>query len=116
MGRLGEAMAARREGGRKSFVPTMPVRVQDGLLDDATLPDALTTQPWWRRSPREAPDNPLRIVLETDPAADGEVRNDVPLDFVSSRRRFTVRHVRAEQPWTVPAELIKEWPRWSCES
>ena len=104
--------------GRKSFVPAMPVRVPAGLLDDATLPEALKTQPWWKRAGRDMPrdDEPLRlrIVMETPDGAEGEVRNDVPLSFLSRDRAFTVRRVSDVEFWTVPDQLIKEWPPCIC--
>jgi CRISPR system Cascade subunit CasD len=104
--------------GRKSFVPTFPIRVPDGLLPGGTLPDALKTQPWHWRTRRERPDpnDPprLRIVMELEPAADGEVRSDVPLDFVSARRHFTVRRIRDVEMWTVPEGLIQEHPPCTC--
>jgi len=95
--------------GRKSFVPSMPVRVPGGPVRDAAPPEALKTRPWWKRTQREQPENPLRILAETD-APDAEVRNDVPLSFVSRERSFTVRRVRDLELWDVPEDLIKEWP------
>lgn len=96
--------------GRKSFPLTIPPRVPDGLLADAVLPDALTAHPWFQRTEWEKPNGPLRIVMETSDSTDGEVRNDVPLNFVSRDRAFTVRRVRDIQLWPVPQELIQRWP------
>jgi CRISPR system Cascade subunit CasD len=95
--------------GRKAFPPSIPVRVPDGLLPDGTLPEALETQPWWKRSRRDERPESLRIVMETD-SADGEARGDVPLDFRAGRRRFLARRVRDLQPWPLPENLAKEWP------
>lgn len=102
--------------GRKSFPLAMPARVPDGLVPDSTLPDALTTQPWLQRTDREAPGEPLRIIMETDGLEDGEVRNDVPLDFVSRNRVFTARRVRDVQLWPVPEQLIQRWPPCICQN
>jgi CRISPR system Cascade subunit CasD len=95
--------------GRRALPPAMPVRVRDGLCEEADLPGALKTQPWWKRTRRDEPPESLRLVVETDEAAEGEVRNDVPFDFVSRRRRFAARRVRDEQ-WPLPEDLIQEWP------
>lgn len=96
--------------GRKSFVPSMPVRVPEGLTESSNPAEALKTQPWWRRSDREAPpDEGLRIVDEVEDL-DGEVRGDVPRNFLSPSRSFAVRRVRDLEYWPAPPELVKEWP------
>lgn len=70
--------------GRKSFVPSRPIKIQDGLTDFRDVETAL----------REIrPETPLRLVLETTPDK-GEPRRDVPLSF--SQRRFGVRYVRMD--------------------
>ena len=101
--------------GRRAFLPAMPVRVVDGLRKDSELPDALKTQPWWKRTERENPPEVIRIVVETDEPTEGEVRNDTPLCFVSRRRSFAVRRVRDVQ-WAVPKDLIQEWPPCTSQS
>ena len=95
--------------GRRAFLPAMSVRVADGLRKDGELPDALKTQPWWKRTERENPPETLRIVVETDEPVEGEVRNDIPLSFVSRRRSFAVRRVQ-DVEWAMPKDLIQEWP------
>jgi CRISPR system Cascade subunit CasD len=105
--------------GRKAFPPGMPVREPGGLLEDAQLPDALKTRPWWKRTRWEQPGGPLRIVVETDDPAAGEVRSDLPLNFVSRDRSFTIRHVRDVESWDIVEEapdLIQEWPPCSSLS
>ncbi len=75
--------------GRKSFVPSLPVYVKDGLLENVSLEDAL--QPLEKIN-----DKDFRRVLEVlinDPEAT-ETRQDVPLSF--AERRFTNRRVRTE--------------------
>ena len=101
--------------GRKSFVPSRPVREPDGLLPGASLPDALKQHAWFKRVSRDEPGGPLRIVMESDDVA-GEVRQDVPRTFVSRLRSFTVRRVRDIELWHVPDDLIKEWPPCTCPS
>ena len=95
--------------GRKSFVPSVPVRIDGGLLPQGTLPDALKLQPWLRRTKREEPATLLRIVMEQDQSMDGDARNDVPLSFVSRDRHFTARRVKDEF-LELPQDIIKEWP------
>jgi hypothetical protein len=70
------------------------------------------TQPWLARTQREHPKEPLRlrVIVESNNTADAEVRNDVPLCFVSRERRFTARGVRDLQLWTVPQDMIEVWP------
>ena len=102
--------------GRKSFAPSVPVRIPGGPLQNADLLIAVKSRPWWRRNGREKPGGPLRIVMESDESTGGDVRNDVPLNFISRRRSFSVRRVRDVEMWRVPDELIQEWPPCSCPS
>lgn len=79
--------------GRKSFVPSLPIRLPDtpplgpGLLD-LSLEQAFASHPW----PDEA--TRLRIVIETGPGDGAETRKDVPIDF--ERRLFDVRTVKTD--------------------
>lgn len=73
--------------GRKSYVPSLPVFLVEGL-QDGDLEAVLARFP--RRGSTN--DERVRIVVDHDEAG-GEVRTDVPLDF--ERRRFAVRHVRS---------------------
>jgi len=76
--------------GRKSFVPSVPVREPAGLLDEA-LSNLLRTyvSP---HDPRFDESAQLRIVVDADAGTATEVRTDVPLSFAA--RRFTVRYVQ----------------------
>lgn len=104
--------------GRKAFVPAMPIATEPPPDPSTPLLDALKAAPWYRRTAREAPEGPLRIIIEQPPDQEGESRNDVPLCFQHLRRDFTVRRVRDAEFWTVPEHLIKEWPPCSstCRS
>jgi CRISPR system Cascade subunit CasD len=102
--------------GRKSFPLSMPIH--EGLLDGVSSVEALKTRPWWWRSPRDKPRDTLclRIVVESSDPQDGEVRQDVPRNFVSRLRSFDVRRVRDVELWPVPPELIQRWPPCTCPS
>lgn len=74
--------------GRKSYVPSTPVYLKDGLWDG----DLLTVL---QRYPLPAGLEPrVRAILDDPAGTGGEVRTDYPLDF--ARRRFGVRPVRVE--------------------
>jgi len=94
--------------GRKAFPPTMPLRAGLTQKDDPVA--ALRTQPWWQRTDWDKPQAPLRVLAESADGTDGDVRNDVPLNFLSNRRAFTVRRVRDVELWAVPDDLIQRWP------
>lgn len=99
--RLDEALAAPHWQlflGRKSFLPSLPVRVPDGLRMNISLEVALQTFNW-PVDKRGEPLPRLRRVLEIlldDPDTYGarEVRHDWPLSF--AERRFTLRQVRTD--------------------
>jgi CRISPR system Cascade subunit CasD len=84
--------------GRKSFVPSLPVLVPDGLQMNKTLEAALQFFDW----PTDKSGEPLlrlRRVLEilpddSDAYGAPEVRYDWPLSF--AERRFTLRQVRTD--------------------
>src|SRR5262249_59731813 len=64
--------------GRKSFVPSEPMRV--GVRSETSLEEALQSE------------KRLRCVIETLDSSATEVRHDLPLSF--SERRFTIRYVK----------------------
>lgn len=76
--------------GRKSFVPSKPVRVLDEPLE-LPLADALKSFEWKPGERQQAPET-LRVVTDTTPETATEIRQDVPLSF--AERRFTIRHVK----------------------
>lgn len=96
--------------GRKSFPPSMPIRVQDGLIDTDDALAALKSQPFFKR-PQDKPSLCIQVrIMQEAPAGQGEARNDVPLSFVSPSRGFRIRHVADVEMWNVPLELIKDFP------
>lgn len=78
--------------GRKSFVPSQPIRVADQPLA-GDLRAVLRSFPWLPERKRQLPDQ-LRLVLDSNREESTEVRSDHPLSFHA--RRFTVRYVRTE--------------------
>lgn len=85
--------------GRKSFVPSVPIRLPDSppfgpSVREQALEEALRSYPWFLMtgSGDEPPDK-LRLVIETDTQA-AEVRRDVPVCFAT--RRFALRMVKTE--------------------
>ncbi len=75
--------------GRKSFVPSPPVWLQDGLRPDWSLETALHQYPCLT----PADDEKLRVVLED---AEGlQVRSDHPLSFARGKRRFGQRRTNS---------------------
>lgn len=75
--------------GRKSFVPSLPVLLPDGLCEES-LPDALQHYPYLPTlAPGEdgvvaPPVDPVRVALED--ASEGSVRMDQPVAPFASRR------------------------------
>ncbi|TYO97621.1 CRISPR-associated Cas5e family protein [Geothermobacter ehrlichii] len=80
--------------GRKSYVPSEPVWLRDGI-QDAGLADTLRSYPWIA-SPRDWESVPerLRLSMESD-AGSGLLRMDQPLSSFAERR-FGARYVSSE--------------------
>jgi len=78
--------------GRKAFPPSLPVWLEDDLVD-ADLRDALSKAPRIASQRREHKGDPLRMILE-HPSA-GSVRLDQPVAPFSGRR-FGPRYVASE--------------------
>lgn len=104
--------------GRRSYLPDPPIRLRDGL-QPADLVDALRDYPWLARTAAEADATRariiaaersgrplrLRLVADSPPAVDAEMRCDVPLSFAD--RRFAPRFIRTGWlPFT--ANLVRE--------
>ncbi|PAT44044.1 type I-E CRISPR-associated protein Cas5/CasD [Vandammella animalimorsus] len=75
--------------GRKSFVPSAPVHVPDGLVESDLVQ---TLRDWPSLLTGEAPPEPRRLLLED--AAEGAVRLDQPI-APFSERRFGPRFVKS---------------------
>ena len=80
--------------GRKSYVPSEPIWIENGLLD-APLREALAQWPWisstrkWEKSPEQ-----LLVSFESDDGS-GALKMDQPLSSFAERR-FGARFVRSE--------------------
>ena len=80
--------------GRKSYVPSEPVAVDNGLRDSPLL-DLLARWPWIAAMRKwEKPPEKLLVSVESDNGA-GVLRMDQPLSSFSERR-FGARFVRSE--------------------
>ena len=75
--------------GRKSFVPTMPVAVPDGILEES-LEGVLKSHPWCGREREQIPER-LRIVMECG-LREGTAVADQPVDM--GLRKFGLRNVK----------------------
>lgn len=73
--------------GRKSFVPSEPIPLEDGLRIGETLEQALQSFPSLCEPEKEK----LRVVLEDNGGS--IVRTDQPLSFSRERRKFAPRRV-----------------------
>ncbi|MCW5968618.1 MAG: type I-E CRISPR-associated protein Cas5/CasD [Blastocatellales bacterium] len=81
--------------GRKSFVPSQPVRLLDAPLE-MPLFASLAFLPW-ETNRKQSPPQRLRVVIDTVAELPSEIRHieirqDVPLSFI--RRSFMIRQVR----------------------
>ncbi len=75
--------------GRKSFAPSMPIGLIDGLKTDCTLEEALQNYPYLSSDP--LPEK-IRMVIESEQG--NMIRCDQPVSFYT--RKFTFRSVRNE--------------------
>jgi len=87
--------------GRKAFVPSEPIPLDDGLRQGETLEQALENYPCLCKPEKEN----LRVVLEDKDGA--IVRTDQPLSFSRERRKFAPRRVSVDFV-PAPPEPIKE--------
>jgi CRISPR system Cascade subunit CasD len=99
--------------GRKSFVPSVPVQIPNGLRTEGELLDVLKAEPLYKRTPSDKPDPSMRLIIEDHVQGGGDVRQDVPINFVSADRAFATRQVRDEF-YTISEELIQESPLCTC--
>ena len=87
--------------GRKSYVPSESVWLDDGIVD-APLLEALAAKPWIA-TPRRWESPPERLLVSVESAdGSGALRMDQPLSSFAERR-FGARYVRSD--WvTLPQE------------
>lgn len=85
--------------GRKSFVPSLPVYLRDGLVDQ---PLAATLASWPCLLSEGQPQEPRRVLLEH--SSEGSVRFDQPV-APFSERRFGPRFVKSELFFTGAAHV-----------
>ncbi len=85
--------------GRKGFVPSLPPWIPDGLLATDCV-DALRRHSWPTEDGQAV--SQLRAVVECAPGEVGDRRQDVPVSFSSSDRRYAPRLVR--DMWLTPKE------------
>lgn len=101
--------------GRKSFVPSVPISLKDGLQQNADLLTALRNYAWLGRARQKRPEQ-LRFVIEhragDEAQADQPITqiNDQPLSFDIQDRRYAPRRVRTiiEPPNPKIFEHLKE--------
>lgn len=75
--------------GRKAFVPSGSIRLDDGLREGETLEQALLSYGWiYLHSPEKAPKT-VRTIIETSTGE--QIRPDVPVSF--AERRFSSRRI-----------------------
>ncbi|MGO9446925.1 MAG: type I-E CRISPR-associated protein Cas5/CasD [Thiobacillaceae bacterium] len=92
--------------GRKSYVPSEPVWIENGLLE-APLQEALTQWPWIASPPKwESLPDKLLASLESEDGL-GVLRMDQPLSSFAERR-FGARYVRSE--WLVLPQEVSNVP------
>lgn len=79
--------------GRKSYIPSDPPYLPDGLCQEMTLREALLHRPLMKNNgwKKEKPDK-IRLVLESH-LPTNEMRNDQPRSFRLGNRAFGVRYV-----------------------
>jgi len=102
--------------GRKSFVPSPPVYLPDGLRCEEDLVGAFHTYPWLGRSDREykklcrEQGGQIRLMLEDE---NGEMQaNDFPISFEKGNRQFAPRRMHVDwidfPPYQTPETKAQE--------
>ncbi|MBU1168597.1 MAG: type I-E CRISPR-associated protein Cas5/CasD [Proteobacteria bacterium] len=88
--------------GRKSFVPSIPFFLSDGLMTGINLDRAFQEYPPLvqsfnkKENAKDSTFEPMRVVIETDEKTHA-VRKDQPISFDLKDRRFRDRYVRIHQ-------------------
>jgi CRISPR system Cascade subunit CasD len=78
--------------GRKSYVPSLPLYLKDGIFRETSLRETLLTYPLLCEPKKQ---NCVRIVHESSTMTH-ESRMDIPMSFALGRREFRERFVRTE--------------------
>lgn len=99
--------------GRKSFVPSEPIWLEDGLRPNDTLLTALQYYPSLRLPSRKKvmPENDKFVRLVMQDLSGVEVRPDQPISFELGHRRFAMRRVTTtliELPLSVSSNIASE--------
>lgn len=76
--------------GRKSYVPSEPIWIDGGILPE-NYETVLNSYPW--QCPQKNVTH-LRLVLECTPQEGAIPRQDQPVSFSCTRRRYSVRYVK----------------------
>jgi CRISPR system Cascade subunit CasD len=79
--------------GRKSFLPSSPIQLRDGLYPDAPLQQVLRTRQWAPSLGKGDPPARLRVIEETERAQGDAVRRDQPVGASFASREFLLRYV-----------------------
>jgi CRISPR system Cascade subunit CasD len=84
--------------GRKAFVPSEPVWVENSVHENQTLEEALDPRAHPRLRPqRQDFDERMRLVIEARAGERGEItRRDQPLSFVKGQRQFDARYLSVD--------------------
>lgn len=96
--RLNDALASphwQLSLGRKAFLPSAPVRINQQLYEGEAL-DVLKTFAWQGGDGRreKTSDERLRVVFDATPEDHSEVRHDLPLSLALGQRRFLPRYIK----------------------
>jgi CRISPR system Cascade subunit CasD len=96
--------------GRKAFVPSEPVWVENGVQENQPLEEALDPRAFSRlRKQSKDYDERMRLVIEVKPGEYGEItRRDQPLSFVKSQRAFDFRNMKTASYDDHPISGYKE--------
>lgn len=86
--------------GRKSYVPSMPLYLPDGLREETDLRGALLSLPLLSAPKKEQEE--IRLILESS-SATHESRMDIPVSFAFGKREFRERYIWTE---TVPIDAF----------
>lgn len=82
--------------GRKAFVPSEPVWLDNGVHESENLESAIATFSRLR-SERMHDDKQMRLVIEVKPGERGEItRRDQPISFVKGQRQHDTRQLRTD--------------------